>query len=147
VSENESELGPIDYVVVEFAQDRADLNGAMAVELVSLVEAELICVLDVLLMHKAADGSIEVVEFEDLGEPGELRAFEGRLAEVFAAEDIETLAAAVKPGSTALALLWANTWAAPFEAAARRSGGQLVASGRIPTQALMSALSAGEDGD
>jgi hypothetical protein len=42
-------------------------------------------------------------------------------------------------------LVWENTWAAPFGAAARRSGGQLVTSGRIPTQAILAAIDADRD--
>lgn len=147
MSENdEQELGPIDYVVVEFPADKADFHGAMAEKLVALVDTGVIRVLDVLLMHKDADGSIEVIEFEDLDDAGALLALEGTLAEVFAEEDVAHLAAAVEPGSSAIALVWENTWAAPFAVAARESGGQLVASGRIPTQALIAALGADNEG-
>ena len=142
----DDELGPIDYVVVEFPPGTARLNGAMAQELASLVDTEIIRVLDVILVHKDDDGSLEVMEFEDLDDIGDLGLLEGRLAEVLAAEDVEHLAAAMTPGSSGVALVWENTWAAPFAVAARESGGQLVASGRIPTQALLAAVGAQPEG-
>ena len=147
VSQAEEELGPIDYVVVEFPPGTERLNGAMAKELASLVDTEIIRVLDIVLVHKSEDGSIEVIEFEDLDDIGELGLLEGRLAEVLAAEDVEHLAAAMAPGSSGVALVWENTWAAPFAVAARESGGALVASGRIPTQALLAAVGADTEGN
>ena len=59
-------------------------------------------------------------------------------------EDVTSLGAAIEPGSSAAVLVWENTWAAPFASAVRRSGGQLVASGRIPIQALLAAVEADE---
>ena len=61
-----------------------------------------------------------------------------------AAEDVENLAAAMDPGSTAGVLIWENLWAAPFASAARRSGGQLIATGRIPIQAIIASIEADE---
>ncbi len=145
-NEVDEELGPIDYAVVEFPPGAARLTGAMAKELASLVDTEIIRVLDVVLLHKDDDGSIEVMEFEDLEDVGDLGLLEGKLAEVLAAEDVEHLAAAMEPGSSGVALVWENTWAAPFAVAARESGGQLVAGGRIPTQALLAAVGADTQG-
>ena len=119
----------------------------MAAELVSLVDAGLIRVLDLLILAKDGNGDVEVTEFEDLGDPGGLQSLEGQLAEILALEDVEHLAEAMEPDSTAGVLVWENTWAAPFAVAARRSGGQLVASGRIPTQALIASMQAQTEGD
>jgi hypothetical protein len=85
-------------------------------------------------------GEVEAFEIEDLGDLGSLQALEGQLAELLALEDVEHLAAAMEPGSAAGVIVWENSWAAPFAMAARESGGQLVASGRIPTQALIAAF-------
>lgn len=134
------ELGPIDYMVVEFPAGEQRFSGTMAAELASLVESGLIQVLDLLVLVKDADGSVEAYEIEDLGDLGELKALEGELAELLALEDVEHLAAAMEPGSAAGVLVWENSWAAPFAVAARESGGQLIASGRIPTQALIAAV-------
>lgn len=138
----DDELGPIDYVVVEFAPGTRHFDGAMARELASLVEAELILVLDLLVLDKDADGNVEALELEDLGDLGPLAPLAAQQAEILAAEDVRHLAAAMEPGSTAGVLVWENTWAAPFAAAARASGGQLIASGRIPTQALIASFEA-----
>ena len=134
------ELGPIDYMVVEFPAGEQRFSGAMAAELASLVESGVIQVLDLLVLVKDADGSVEAYEIEDLGDLGDLRALEGELAELLAFEDVEHLAVAMEPGSAAGVLVWENSWAAPFAVAARESGGQLIASGRIPTQALIAAV-------
>ena len=138
----DAELGPIDYIVVEFPAGAKNFSGEMAKELVSLVDAGTIRVLDLVILEKGANGEIEGYEFDDLDDVGELAQLEGSLAELLAFEDVEHLAAAMEPGSTAGVLVWENTWAAPFAVAARKSGGQLIASGRIPTQALIAAFEA-----
>ena len=137
-------LGPIDYLVVEFPAGAASFTGEMARELVALVDAGTIRVIDVLILTKNEDGTVESMELSDVGELGELQAVEAQLAELLAAEDVEHLAAAMEPGSTAGVLIWENLWAAPFGAAARRSGGQLIASGRIPIQAIIASIEADE---
>ena len=138
------DLGPIDYVVVEFPAGASNFTGEMVTELVALVDAGLIRVVDILILTKDADGSVEAIELEDLDDLGELEAIEGELAELLAADDVANLAAAMDPGSTAGVLIWENLWAAPFAAAARRSGGQLIADGRIPIQAIIASLEADE---
>jgi hypothetical protein len=140
------ELGPVDYVVVEFPADQADFSGAMASELKALVDGGVVRVLDLLLLKKEPDGSVEGFESHDFGdgELGELRALESELALLLAAEDVEAIGAALEPGSVAAVLIWENVWAAPFASAVRRSGGQLVAEGRIPIQALAAAIEADE---
>jgi hypothetical protein len=138
------ELGPVDWIVVEFPGSK--FNGQIAPALRDLVERDLIRVLDLLVLKKDADGSLEAFELSDLdeGEIGGLRTYESELAMLLSEEDVTSLAAAIEPGSSAGVLVWENTWAAPFASAVRRSGGQLVASGRIPIQALLAAVEADE---
>jgi Family of unknown function (DUF6325) len=139
-----AELGPVDYVVVEFPAGATNFTGEMAKELLALVDAGTIRVIDVLILTKAADGTVDAAELSDVGDLGELQALEAQLAELLAADDVEHLAAAMEPGSTAGVLIWENLWAAPFAAAARRSGGQLIADGRIPIQAIIASIEADE---
>lgn len=136
------ELGPIDYLVVEFPADTSSFTGEMVAELVALVDAGLIRVVDIVIITKGEDGEIDALELSDLDELGELEAIEAELAELLAEDDIVHLAAAMDPGSTAGVLIWENLWAAPFAAAARRSGGQLIANGRIPIQAIIASIEA-----
>ncbi len=138
------ELGPVDYVVVEFPAGASNFTGEMAAELIALVDAGTIRVIDALILTKDEDGTVEANELSDIAELGEMQALEAQLAELLAEEDIENLAAAMEPGSTAGVLIWENLWAAPFAAAARRSGGQLIANGRIPIQAIIASLEADE---
>ena len=139
-------FGPVDYLVVEFPPNTSNFSGEMAKELASLVEAELIQILDLVLLRKNDDGSIDAIELDDLDQVDELRKIETQIAEVLAAEDIANLAEAMEPGTTAGVLVWENSWAAPFASAARRSGGQLIASGRIPIQAIAASLEPESDG-
>src|SRR4051794_12904821 len=136
------ELGPVDYVIVEFPAGASNFTGEMAKELLALVDGGIIRVIDVLILTKSEDGTVEAMELSDIDELGELETLEADLAELLAADDVEHLAAAMEPGSTAGVLIWENLWAAPFAAAARRSGGQLIASGRIPVQAIIASIEA-----
>ena len=136
------ELGPVDYLVVEFPAGASNFTGEMAAELLALVNSGTIRVIDVLILTKNADGTVDATELSDIGELGELQAIETELAELLAADDVEHLAAAMEPGSTAGVLIWENLWAAPFASAVRRSGGQLIANGRIPIQAIIASIEA-----
>jgi fructosamine-3-kinase len=136
------ELGPVDYVVVEFPPGASHFTGEMAAELAALVKAGTVRVLDVLILAKDADGSVEALEIDDLDTLDELRVLETEIAEILAADDVEHLGAAMEPGSVAGVVVWENRWAAPFASAARRSGGQLIASGRVSIQAIIASLEA-----
>jgi hypothetical protein len=138
------QLGPVDYIVVEFPAGASNFTGEMAKELLALVDSGTIRVIDILILTKKEDGSVEATELSEISELGPLQAVEAELAELLAADDVDHLAAAMEPGSTAGVLIWENLWAAPFGAAARRSGGQLIANGRIPIQAIIASIEADE---
>src|SRR6478752_5703832 len=95
------ELGPVDYVIVEFPAGASNFTGEMATELLALVDAGTIRVIDLIVLVKNEGGSIDAVEMEDVADLGELRQLEAELAELLAEEDILNLAAAMDPGSTA----------------------------------------------
>jgi hypothetical protein len=138
------ELGPVDYVVVEFPAGASNFTGEMVDELLALVDGGIIRVIDVLVLTKDKDGAVDATEFADLGDLGKLQVLEAELAELLAEDDVEHLAAAMDPGSTAGVLIWENLWAARFASAARRSGGQMIANGRIPIQAIIASIEADE---
>jgi len=138
------QLGPVDYLVVEFPAGASNFTGEMATELLALVDSGTIRVIDILILTKNEDGSVDATELSDIENLGPLQAVEAELAELLAADDVEHLAAAMEPGSTAGVLIWENLWAAPFASAARRSGGQLIANGRIPIQAIIASIEADE---
>lgn len=135
-------LGPIDYLVVEFPAGSTNFTGAMAEELLRLVDAGTIRVVDILILVKDENGVVDAMELSDLDDLGALQVLEAELAELLAEDDVEMLAAAMEPGSVAGVLIWENLWAAPFAAAARHSGGQLIANGRIPIQAIIASIEA-----
>jgi hypothetical protein len=136
------DLGPVDYLVVEFPAGAQNFTGEMAEELARLSAAGTIRILDMLILQKKEDGSVDALEIDEVPGVDEIRAFEAEIAEVLAVEDVENLAAAMLPGSVAGVLVWENRWAAPFASAARRSGGQLIATGRIPIQAIAASIEA-----
>jgi hypothetical protein len=138
------ELGPVDYLVGEFPPDAANFTGEMATELAKLADAGTIRLLDLLILRKDDNGDIEAFEIDDLDAVGEIVHLEAEIAEILAADDVAHLAAAMENGTTAGVIVWENTWAAPFAAAARRSGGQLVATDRIPIQAIIASIEADE---
>jgi hypothetical protein len=144
MSDADVELGPVDYVVVAFPAGQADFSGEMASELRALMDSGTVRVLDLVLLTKDVDGSVEASELRDAddSEVGQLRAALADLAVLLAESDVEEIGSVLEPGSTAAVLVWENSWAAPFGSAVRRSGGQLVTSGRIPTQAIMAAIEA-----
>ena len=135
-------LGPVDYIVVEFPAGATNFTGEMAEELLALVDSGTIRVIDVLILTKNEDGTVDAMELSDIEQLGPLERVETQLAELLAEEDVAHLAAAMDPGSTAGVLIWENLWAAPFASAARRSGGQLIANGRIPIQAIIASIEA-----
>jgi hypothetical protein len=136
------ELGPVDYLIVEFPAGHQNFTGEGAEELVKLHDAGIIRIMDILILVKAEDGTVDAMELSDLPDLGELQRLEAQLAQTLAEEDVEHLAAAMDPGSVAGVLVYENVWAAPFAAAMRRAGGQLIANGRIPIQALIAAVEA-----
>lgn len=134
------ELGPIDYVVVEFPGNQ--MTGEGLPILVDLVDRGVIRIIDLVFFTKGDDGSVAMVEIADFDGDGELdlAIFEGATSGVVGETDVQEAAAAVEAGSSAALLVYENRWAAPFAAAVRRGGGQLVAFGRIPTQELLATL-------
>jgi hypothetical protein len=138
------ELGPIDYLVVEFPAGKADFSGAMAEKLKELVEAGIVRVLDLLIITKDDDGAVDAFELHEFDneDADALRELGAGFTELLSEDDVGHIAAALEPGTVAAALVWENSWAAPFAASIRHSGGQLVASGRIPTQAILAAAEA-----
>ena len=147
LTEQVDERGPVDWIVVEFPGSQ--FKGEIAPALLDLPDRGLVRVLDLLLIKKDLQGSLEVFEMSDLddSEVGALRTFETALADLLSEEDVLAVAEAVEPGSSAALLVWENTWAEPFGSAVRHAGGQLVASGRIPIQALLAAIEQDEAED
>jgi hypothetical protein len=141
--ETTNEMGPIDYLLVEWPGRQP--KGEAAPYLVDLVDRGLIRILDLTFIAKDEDGTVAGLELSDLGDGAtELAVFEGASSGLLSDQDVDEAAGAMEPGTSAALLVFENTWAGPFAAAVRRSGGQLVASGRIPVQAVLAALDEAE---
>ena len=134
------ELGPVDYLIVEFPAGNQNFTGEGARELLRLHDAGIIRIMDILILQKGADGTVMAQELGDLAEMGEIHRLEAELAQTLAEEDVEHLAAAMDPGSVAGVLVYENLWAAPFASAMRHAGGQVIANGSIPIQAMIAAI-------
>jgi hypothetical protein len=146
VTDDIEEMGPIDWILVEFS---GPPTGAAAPYLLDLVERGLIRILDLVAVNKGADGTLTVLELADLNRDGELdlAVFEGVRSGLLGEEDVAEAAEAMEPDTSGVFLLYENLWAAPFAVAVRKAGGQLVASGRVPVQSIIATLDALEAAD
>ncbi len=143
VADELDEMGPIDYIVVEFPEDRTTGEGLPL--LVDLVERGIIRVLDLVFVRKDLDGSVMVLTggedaASSFGGDLDLSLFEGASSGLLGDDDIADAGAILEPGTAAGILVYENTWAGPFASAVRRGGGRLVASGRIPVQQVLAAV-------
>jgi len=132
--------GPIDFILMEFPNDRTDGSAAQA--LAELVEAGTIRLLDLVVARKEEDGTLEVIDIDAAGDVSAFVQFSGARSGLLGDDDIQEAGSALSPGTTAALLVFENAWAAPFVAAARKNGGELVASMRIPAQDVIDALDA-----
>jgi hypothetical protein len=137
------EMGPIDYLLVEWPGRQP--NGEVAPHLVDLVDRGLIRILDLLFIAKDEEGNVTALNIADVGgDVAELAIFEGASSGLLGDDDVEQAGGVLAPGTSAALLVFENSWAAPFASAVRRSGGELVASGRIPAEDVLAALDAAE---
>jgi hypothetical protein len=141
VTDAEIELGPIDYLVVEWPSTRQPTGEALPM-LVDLADRGLIRILDLRFVHVEDDGRVVGIDIRDLDSEGysQLSVFDGASSGLLDDDDLEDARQALQPGSSAALLVYENTWAAPFATALRRGGAQLVATGRIPVNAILSRL-------
>jgi uncharacterized protein DUF6325 len=143
-TEQLQELGPVDYMVLEWSGAQP-VTGEVMPLLLDLVDRGVIRILDLAFMLKDTDGSVSALDLTELAQDSdELAVFEGVSSGLIDQDDLEEAATALEPGTVAAVLIWENRWAAPVATALRRSGGQLVANGRIPVQALLASLDASE---
>lgn len=141
------QMGPVDYLVLEFPGNR--MTGKAFPMLVDLVDRGVVRILDLVFVRKELDGSTHGIVLSDLDNDGELdlAVFEGVTSGLLGEDDIEEAGHALQPGSSAGILVYENVWAAPLATEIRRSGGQLVASGRIPVQAILAAIESEKPSD
>jgi hypothetical protein len=138
------EMGPVDYLIVEFPGSK--MTGEGLPHLVDLVDRGIIRILDLLFVKKEEDGSVSGIAVGDFVADGELdlAVFEGATSGLIDEDDVAEAAGVLEPGSSAALLVYENRWAAPLAVALRRGGGQLIAGGRIPVQAIIAAVEAAE---
>ena len=137
------EMGPVDYVVIEWPKQQP--TGEAAPLILDLVDKGIIRILDVAFLAKDTDGTVATLELGSINGGGEaFSEFEGASSGLLGEDDLEDAASVLEPGTSAAVIVWENRWLAPVAVALRRSGGQLVASGRIPIQAILASLDAVE---
>jgi hypothetical protein len=133
--------GPIDFVLLEFPRDR--LRGDAARALVDLIEQGVVRVYDLMVISKNEDGTVEVLELGESASGTDTFAyFADARSGLLGDDDAEEAAGAMEPNTVAALIVYENTWAIPFVAAVRDSGGELVASARIPAADVMATLDA-----
>ncbi len=139
MSTTDVEIGPIDYIVVEWPPGNKPTGQALPL-LVDLVDRGIIRILDFAFIQRDEDGSIARIEINAMGSDPEITVFEGASSGLLGDDDVEEAGTALEPGCSAALLVYENTWAAPFATAVRRGGARLVATGRIPTNEIIAAL-------
>uniref|UniRef100_A0AAU2K1X2 DUF6325 family protein n=1 Tax=Streptomyces sp. NBC_00049 TaxID=2903617 RepID=A0AAU2K1X2_9ACTN len=145
MSDDIEDMGPVDYLVVEFPGNR--MTGEAFPLLIDLVDKGLIRLLDLRFVQKDADGTVTALELTALGGDDDslgLAVFDGVSSELLDQDDLDEAGHALQPGNAAAILVYENRWAAPFARALRRGGAQMVASGRIPVQAILASIDAEE---
>ncbi len=135
-------MGPVGYLIVEFPGSK--MTGEGLPILVDLVDRGLIRILDLVFVTKGLDGTIGMMQLADIDGDGELdlTIFEGVSSGLVDSTDVANAGEVIEPGSSAAVLIYENRWAAPFAAALRRGGAQLVAAGFIPLDDLVASLDA-----
>jgi hypothetical protein len=144
--QHQSELGPVDYLVVEFSDGRHEFDSALASSIAELIRRDVVRVLDLLVIVKSVAGEIDVIEYEELDQP-ELTPVNRTLAEILAFDDITNLAMAVRPGATAGVIVWEHTAVVPVSDTTCEIGAQIVAQGRISAPAIIATLNADPPGE
>jgi hypothetical protein len=134
------ETGAIDWLLVA-ARDKK-INGELVPPLLDLVDRRLIRILDALILVKRSDDDFEVLTTDDLDpeQVGDLGELAGASSGLLSDDDAASAIAVLEPDSIGLLVVYENLWSIPFAVAARKAGGQLVAHGHIPTQAILAAL-------
>ena len=138
------EMGAVDWLLIE-AHDK-EINGELVPPLLDLVDRRLIRILDALILVKRGEGDFDGLTTSDLDpkQVGDLGALAGASSGLLSGDDAAAAAAVMEPDSIGLFIVYENLWSIPFAVAARKAGGQLIANGHIPTQALVAALDAVE---
>jgi Family of unknown function (DUF6325) len=135
-------LGPIELLVVKFPGNQ--FRGEIIPALKELVEGRIIRIVDILFLHKGADGRLTVLEINDL-EAEMFGLFDPIVSDVtklLSHEDAEQLGNALENNSAAVLMLFENTWATRLADALRNADGELVMSERIPRVVIDELLAA-----
>ena len=136
----EQDVGPIDYLALEFPQ--AKITGEGMAALLDLVERGIIRILDLRFVVVGGDGSFTAVALADLDHDGklDLAVFEGAQSGLLGNDDLAEAANLVAPATAVGVLVYENTWAGPFVSAMRNAGAEVIANGRIPADAVVAVL-------
>ena len=141
MTEQTPDVGPVDIVMIGF--DGNQFRGEIAPALFDLVQAGIVRLLDGVFVYKDANGAVGSLEIADMG-PDLQPAFvdvDGQLGlGLLDAEDVETVGKDLEPNTSALMLVFENTWAAKFASAVRNANGQVLEFARIPATAVAQAM-------
>jgi hypothetical protein len=134
------DVGPIDYLALEFPEAR--VNGEGLAALLDLVDKGTVRILDLRAVKREVDGTFTEMEIADFDSDGtlDLAVFRGVSSGLLDDDDLSQAASLIEPGKVVALLVWENTWAAPFVSAMRRVGADVIASGRIPADEVVAML-------
>ncbi|GAA1417976.1 DUF6325 family protein [Catellatospora coxensis] len=125
--------GPLEFVVVEFA---GRIPGRrIAPELHRLVDQEIVRIIDMVVVDRAADGAVTSHELREYQDDADFEAIDPAIQAVdglISERDVQDLAEAITPGAQALVLLFEHRWLAGVRAVVAEAGGEIVLAERIP---------------
>ena len=139
-------LGPIEMVVIGFPGSR--FTGDIRPRIMELVDRGVVNIVDALFIRKDSAGEIDFAELEEVTGDADaiaLRAVISNQLDLLSDEDVDALAQDLKPGSSALAIVFEHTWIRPVRDAVVAAGGVLLADVHIPADVVDEVLAAGAE--
>ncbi|WP_134322126.1 DUF6325 family protein [Cumulibacter soli] len=131
--------GPIDFLVAEFRD--GEFHGAIANALASLVERDLVRIIDLVFVSKDADGVVDAFEIDSLSSPAAslYDSIDGEFGGLLSEEDLAVAGAELQPGTAAGVIVYEQLWARELLTALEEAGGAIVAHGRVPEDEVQQA--------
>ena len=139
-------LGPVEFLIVRFPGN--EFRGEIVPTIHDLVESGTVRIVDLIFIIKDDEGNVGSIELADLEVSlvaeleGLVDGFDGMLT----IDDVDELGALLEPNSSALAVLFENTWAGPFAQAARNANGEVIFNERIPREVIDELVAVIEEG-
>jgi hypothetical protein len=136
-------VGPVDVAVVLFEGNQ--FNGQVAPALAELQQSGTVRIIDLAFLTRDAQGNAAFVEVEDADVAETFSGITESQLDLLNDEELMAMAQGLDPESSAMVVVWENTWASRLASAIRGSGGELISYLRIPRDTVVAAIEALEE--